>query len=406
MDFEDRRKEERPPSGEAPFYLDEVFFSRTDGRGVIQAGNYVFRRVANYDWSEMLGAPHKMIRHPDMPKGVFYLFWDTIKKGSTIGAYVKNKAKDGLQYWVYAVVVPCAGGYLSARIKPTSEILEKIEKLYAEQLVLEKKEGMSPADSADWLVERIKGMGFPDYQRFESFALSEELIARDKGLKQPPDEAILRFRKMLEAAEQLNVETEKLISEFEMTEIIPHNMRVIASRLEPNGGPISTLSTNYGGMSREMSSWFETHVVGEESNFSTIEGTVSQSMFLECMSRILNECSRQLDFERRKLGDVDLEEERGYLNGLVAEYSAKSESGQNQLAEETYRILDACKKMNRHILGLSTTRVMCKIEGARLTEGRESLTDIIGELNGFQQRIREDLSRIENLSSTIRTLLA
>ena len=150
---------------------------------------------------------------------------------------------------------------------------------------------------------------------------------------------------------------------------------------------------------------FENHVVGENSNFSTIRGTVSESMFLESMARILTECAAQLDFERRELGTLDMEGERANLNLLVAEYSAKSEAGQNRVAEETYRILDACKKMNRHMLGLSTTRVMCKIEGARLSEGRESLTDIIGELNGFQQRIRENLARIESLTSTIRTLL-
>ena len=108
--FVERRREARPSSGEAPFHLNEVFFSRTDSRGVIQSGNYVFHRVANYEWPDMLGAPHKLIRHPDSPKGLFWLFWDTLKRGETIGAYVKNRARDGLYYWVFAVAMPCAGG--------------------------------------------------------------------------------------------------------------------------------------------------------------------------------------------------------------------------------------------------------------------------------------------------------
>lgn len=401
----DRRNEARPSKGEAPFFLDEVFFSRTDSRGVIEAGNYVFRRVADYEWDKLLGAPHKVIRHPDSPKGLFWLFWDMLKRGETVGAYVKNRARDGLHYWVYAAVAPCGEGYMSARIKPTSPLLGKMEKLYSDARRREQNEGVSPEDSAAWMVARIKEMGFPDYQRFASHALSEELMARDAGLGKPEDQQITGFREMLRCATGLKSETDMLVREFAMTEIIPHNMRVIASRLEPNGGPISTLSTNYGGMSREMSSWFETNVVGEKSNFASIEGTVSQSMFIECMARILIECTAQLDFERRKLGEVDLETERALLNGLVEEYRAKSRVGQDQLAEETHRILDACKKMNRHILGLSTTRVMCKIEGARLTDGRESLNDIIGELNGIQQRIRANLARIEDLSGTIRSLL-
>ncbi|MDF0600389.1 chemotaxis protein [Psychromarinibacter sp. C21-152] len=402
---DDRARAARPQHGEAPFQLDEVFFSRTDARGVIRAGNNVFRRVADYDWDAMLGAPHKVIRHPDMPKGLFWLFWDRIKRGETIGAYVRNRARDGLSYWVFAVAMPCGDGYLSARIKPTSELRDQVEELYAEQVRQERDQGLSPQDSAAWMQERIAAMGFPDYPRFAAHALSEELMARDAGLGLGQDQCIGGFRTMLDCAESLKSETDMLVREFAMTEIIPHNMRVIASRLEPNGGPISTLSTNYGGMSREMSRWFQTNVVGESSNFGSIEGTVSESMFIECMVRLLNECARQLDTERHALGPVDLKAERGYLDGLATDYRAKARARQDQLAEETRRILDACKKMNRHILGLSTTRVMCKIEGARLYEGRESLNDIIGELNGIQQRIRASLARIEDLSGTIRGLL-
>jgi len=60
-----KQNEFRPAQGAAPFEQGEVFYSRTDKRGVIQSGNYIFRRVADYDWGELLGAPHKKIRHPD-----------------------------------------------------------------------------------------------------------------------------------------------------------------------------------------------------------------------------------------------------------------------------------------------------------------------------------------------------
>ncbi len=360
MTSEIARGESHTASGEMPFELHEVFVSRTDSRGVIQAGNEVFRRTSGFEWSELTGAPHKIVRHPDMPKGVFHIVWDTLKRGEAIGVYVKNRSKGGEFYWVYAVMVPCEDGYISARFKPSSEMLGKIEKLYAAQLMREKEEGVDPAKSAEWFLSQLVDQGFPDYARFMSHSLSEELISRDTKLSRAEDEGISRFRQMQSAANQLTDQTDQLICEFEMTEIIPHNMRVIASRLEPNGGPISTLSTNYGGMSREMSSWFETHVVGEESNFSTIKGTVAQSMFMKCMARILLECARELETEQAKQGNMDLEQERVRLVELANTYGAKSEAGQNQVAEETYRIFDACKKMNRHMLGLSTTRVMCK----------------------------------------------
>jgi len=68
----------RPSSGAAPFKERELFFSRTDKRGVIQSGNSVFQRVSDYTWDDLLGAPHKNNRHKDMPKAVFWLMWHTI----------------------------------------------------------------------------------------------------------------------------------------------------------------------------------------------------------------------------------------------------------------------------------------------------------------------------------------
>ena len=191
MSFVDRRIETRPSSGEAPFKLNEVFFSRTDKRGVIEAGNYIFRRVADYDWPELIGAPHKVIRHPDMPRGVFKLFWDTIKADKTIGAYVKNLAKDGLYYWVFAVVVPHKDGYLSARIKPTSPVFEEVQTIYETMRVAEEQEGLSPDESAEIMMEWVRSKGFEDYDQFAAHALCEEFKARDAALGNPVDETLL-----------------------------------------------------------------------------------------------------------------------------------------------------------------------------------------------------------------------
>ncbi|XDA96866.1 chemotaxis protein [Sulfitobacter sp. LCG007] len=404
-EHDEKRQEQRPPTGEAPFGLDEVFFSRTDARGVIQAGNYVFRRVAHYDWGQLIGAPHKIIRHPDMPKGLFRFFWDTIQRKEIVGAYVNNRSKDGLYYWVFAVIVPCDDGYLSVRIKPTSETFTMIQGLYAEQRALEVEKNLDPGESAEWMLNKLQEHGFSDYGRFMAHALTEELISRDAGLGREPDQTILQFRKMQSAADRLTGETDGLITEFGRSAIIPHNMRVIASRLESNGGPISTLSANYGEMSRQMSGWFESNVVGKNSNFSKIRSTVTKCMFMTCMSRILFECSQQLNTERRKLGEIDLEVERKTITSLAEYYRSQSSSEQHRLDDEIRRIFESCKIMNRHMLGLSTSRVMCKIESARLSHGREALTDTIAELNSFQERIRSKLGTIENLSDDIRTLL-
>lgn len=111
-----------PTQSESPFGFDEFFFSTTDKRGVIRYGNDVFVRVSAYPKETMLGAPHSLIRHPDMPRAVFKEFWNFLNQEKPVGAYVKNLAGNGSYYWVYAFAFPIAGGYLSIRFKPSSEV--------------------------------------------------------------------------------------------------------------------------------------------------------------------------------------------------------------------------------------------------------------------------------------------
>ncbi len=404
MSFVDRRIETRPSSGAAPFELNEVFFSRTDERGVIEACNYVFRRVAHYEWEEVLGAPHKIVRHADTPKGVFQLFWDTLKSGKTIGAYVKNKAKDGLYYWVFATVVPTEGGYLSARIKPSSPLFTEIQAIYAKMAKAEKENGLSPTESMQMMVDWVHAKGFDDYQHFASHALAEELISRDEKLGRKPDTRILELRTMLRNAEKLLEETHGLVKDFEAMHTIPHNLRVIASRIEPSGGPVTVLSQNYGAMSREMSDWFERNVMGENTNFATVKHSVNSSLFIAGMTRILTECDEQLQKERRTLGEVDMDKERELLRELASQQSTKADKGMAEVDIEAIRIINACQVMHRHFLGLSSTRVLCKIESARLPSSGETLADIIDQLGAFQERISERLEHIAKLGEEIRAL--
>lgn len=402
MSFVDRRIETRPTSGEAPFKLNEVFFSRTDKRGVIEAGNYIFKRVAHYEWSELLGAPHKIIRHPDMPRGLFHMFWETLKAGNTIGAYVKNQAKDGLYYWVFAVVIPYEGGYLSARIKPSSPLLGEARKIYETMRLSEEQEGLSPEESGALLMEWLRSQGFEDYNQFCTHALCEEFKCRDAALGMPADETVLALAEMLQNAHTLVEATEGLVKDFDAMHTIPHNLRVIASRIEPAGGPVTVLSQNYGSMSREMSNWFAAHVMGKNSTFATIKSTVNSSLMVQCISRILKECDDQLSSERRAIEGVDMQHERNLLRQIVDDQQELKRKGQEDVNQEADRIMHACQVMHRQFLGLSSTRVLCKIESARLPESGETLADIIDQLGVFQRRISERLERIEKLSGDIR----
>ena len=116
-----------PIDRESELAVDELFISVTDRKGIIRLGNDVFVRVSKFAREELVGQPHNVIRHPDMPRCVFQALWDFLAAGKSVAAYVKNKAKDGSYYWVMAVVVPARDGYASVRLKPTTPLLAKVE---------------------------------------------------------------------------------------------------------------------------------------------------------------------------------------------------------------------------------------------------------------------------------------
>lgn len=401
LGFVERRNLYRPAQGEAPFEAEEMFFSRTDDRGIILSGNYVFQRVAHYSWDELLGAPHKLIRHPDTPKGVFWLFWDTLKKGQPIGAYVKNKARDGLYYWVFAVAMPFAGGYLSVRIKPSSDLFTIIKTEYAALREAELEMGVGAEDSAAALLQRINELGYASYEAFASEALVRELSARDSKMGRPEDASDAPFAEMIKSANELHDLTQKFSQDFAAISTVPTNMRIIAARLEPSGGAISSLSQNYWEMSEEMSRWFQTYVSGENSKFSAIRSTLENSHFLFGLSRILSSVATQFSMERRALGNLDVHSEKNQMNTLSKQYVEKAVSGLNKVVSEAQRISNAIQVMRRYTLGLSTTRVMCNIESARLPSGGGSLVDVINQLGAFQEVLDRQLEKIEGLSHVI-----
>ena len=100
--------------------------SETDKNGIITQANDVFQEVAGYTESELVGANHNIVRHPDMPRACFNLVWSTIKTGKEIRAYVINKAKNGDHYWVLATVTPTADGYRAERIAPNPTVINDV----------------------------------------------------------------------------------------------------------------------------------------------------------------------------------------------------------------------------------------------------------------------------------------
>jgi PAS domain S-box-containing protein len=163
------------PSGvERTFGADEVIVTKTDLKGHITYANEVFCRVSAYTEAQMLGQAHSIIRHPDMPRGIFRLLWDTLKDRQEIFAYVKNLAGDGAHYWVLAHVTPSFDdtghivGYHSNRRLPSSVAVWEIWPIY-QALLAEERRHSNANDAAtagrDLLVSMLADKG-TDYDRF------------------------------------------------------------------------------------------------------------------------------------------------------------------------------------------------------------------------------------------------
>lgn len=142
---------------EATFEPDEIIVSKTNLKGQITYCNDIFLKITGYREDEVVGQPHSIIRHPDMPRSVFHLLWETIGNGKEIFAYVKNRTKSGDYYWVLAHVTPSydmdgkLNGYHSNRRVANRVVLSNvIIPLYEELLAIEnnpsnRKEGMNAA---------------------------------------------------------------------------------------------------------------------------------------------------------------------------------------------------------------------------------------------------------------------
>lgn len=164
----------RPTGVERSFGADEVIVTKTDLKGRLTYANDVFCRVSAFAEEDLLGQPHNVIRHPDMPRGIFRLLWDVLSSEQELFAYVVNLGGDGAHYWVLAHVTPSfdtAGrlvGYHSNRRLPDPAAIRQIKPVYDRMLAEERRHARA-ADAAqaglDLLHALLAEQG-TDYDRF------------------------------------------------------------------------------------------------------------------------------------------------------------------------------------------------------------------------------------------------
>ena len=168
------RLEIQPTGHERFFAEDEIIVSKTDVTGKITYANHVFMTVSGYAEHELLGAPHSLVRHPDMPRAVFKFLWERILDGHEAFAYVNNLARNGDNYWVLAHMTPSFDrdgrmvGFHSNRRVPEREKIARAEPVYAALLAEERRHldrATGLAASHEMLIDtlRITGKNYDEW---------------------------------------------------------------------------------------------------------------------------------------------------------------------------------------------------------------------------------------------------
>ena len=145
----------RPEPIDEEIILDNTKYieSDTDLKGVITDCNDYFAEISRYSREELIGQPHSIVRHPDMPKVAFKILWDRLKAGENINLAVKNLAKDGRYYWVFThfdfkkdINTGEVVGYVAYRKTISKKVTDTLLPIYRKLVEIEKTEGMEGSE--------------------------------------------------------------------------------------------------------------------------------------------------------------------------------------------------------------------------------------------------------------------
>jgi PAS domain S-box-containing protein len=400
-----------PRNVESDFQVQEMFYSRTDKKGVIQDGNAVFARVSEFDRDHLMGQPHNIIRHPDMPRTVFQYFWDILKSGQPVAAYVKNLSASGSYYWVLASVFPIDDGYISIRIKPSAGILPKIIKLYAEILEVEKRDGI--ADAELLMQERIKGLGFRDYRHFAVEVLTSELNSRRKiiGMKDGTQNLFVsslnrcqemfgHLTQILRIKEQIANDAGIISESYKTIKFVGVNMLSEVERLGDNASTIGVVAHTFESWASEVLS----AALGTTESVENMAQLIDESSFIIAGSRFQIEMS---EFESHVGRDcAALNQFIGYASDAL--HLVKKNV--DKIIDQSGRVEKELYQLDEVLSALHIIRQNGRIEVARLSvEAKEFLGQLdhmksfIDHVTASSRRLRKDLTELRSELHAIRS---
>ena len=373
------------------FPADYILASSTDKRGVITYANPAFCEISGFALEELVGAPHRLVRHPEMPRGLFHLFWERLQKGLPVGAFVKNRAKDGRAYIVFALAAPFHDGFLSVRIQPRSSYLRPVLEIY-QQLLERETNGLDPRQSNAALQHEIGQLGYADYDEFMLAVFSDELKLRMQAAKQELPARLTALDTLSQRVTEIRKSAMELGRGFHNIRGEPANIRILSNRLEQGGRSISTIAQNYDLMAKEMKDHIEQLCCNENGTLTDLHSATSLGRFALLASHLLLELSAQSEGKKGEAEWVDEELNRIRLHSTLLEQNALSQL--RSIVRACNQIPDLSRQLRRRINGLDVVKLLCRVENCRLNDQDTGLAGVIARLDGFHKEAEDILSSL------------
>ncbi|MFI4893719.1 MAG: hypothetical protein ACIAQ0_09850 [Phycisphaerales bacterium JB058] len=406
---------------EVPFRVQDLIFSTTDKKGFIRSTNDVFLSMARYNLKDVLGKPHNLVRHPEVPRCVFHLYWEAIKRGEAIGAYITNMASDGAYYRVYTLATPLQDGYLAIRFKTTSKYQQIVNDLYKELCAFEAEQlarGVSQAQcikaSLEILNERLLELGFVSYSMFMIATLEEEMRLRDVAMRREaaehtgeatPDQLPLtvpvtdvmartvshldranavagslfeRVGSLLSLQHKLNQNAHAITSVSQMFEMSSINVSLEASRIGTQAKCLSVIANHLGESSQKVCEIAESM----RNQIETTSSALGAAVF--CLAAMRLQVETMLDYCRKNL-----------LNGGASEEAVSEllhEFPRQRMRATLVDLLDAIAVQQATLMPTMENLIknLRKLDGDFTGVKRSMLTLRFAQLGGKIESSRDD----------------
>jgi aerotaxis receptor len=415
------------PQREAKFEPNELFFSITTHDSTILSGNDVFIRISGYTKEELIGQFHNVIRHPDMPRVLFKVIWETIQELQPIAGYVLNRTKSGEYYWVFAALFPLKDRYVSIRIKPTSRFFAYAQELYPVFLDAERRGGMEASEAL--VPEVLNGLGYQNYNQFMSDALLEELKGRkDVVLFESSSSSAERFASSLsQRLRTVHGYTKELMEKydgwFEKIDMFIQVKSVFEAKsliLRQVAREVVFLSLNASVSSYKVENGGETFGILARDVRTNAKENDELIAKIDCLVQELSESLNTLIFsvsgvrlqsemltyfvsellcENCNVEHHEIEENMNTLISLVSEYAKKTDELQLTLERQVQEILKNLDQLEQQIMYLGYIQVYGIIEAAGNPHETVSFEGIFSQLKTLIQMTTQEIEAMQKMGS-------